>query len=60
MTWALRLRQVFKIDSETCDVCGGAVKMVARKPVSTLQLPVKPREPLINYFSVIPAQAGIQ
>ena len=29
MSWAQRLWQVFKIDIETCKVCGGAVKVVA-------------------------------
>ena len=29
MTWAQRLKRVFKIDIETCDHCGGAVKVIA-------------------------------
>ena len=29
MTWAQRLRRVFKIDIETCPVCGGAMGIVA-------------------------------
>jgi hypothetical protein len=29
MTWARRLRRVFKIDVEVCEHCGGAVKIVA-------------------------------
>jgi len=29
MTWAQRLKRVFKIDIETCDQCGGAVKVIA-------------------------------
>jgi hypothetical protein len=29
MTWAQRLRRVFKIDIETCPVCGGAMRIVA-------------------------------
>ena len=29
MTWAHRLKRVFKIDIETCDKCGGAVKVIA-------------------------------
>ncbi len=29
MTWAQRLKRVFKIDIETCDHCGGAVKIIA-------------------------------
>ena len=33
MTWAQRLRWVFKIDIMTCEVCGGAVKVAARKSV---------------------------
>ncbi len=29
MTWAQRLKRVFKIDIETCGECGGAVKVAA-------------------------------
>ena len=29
MTWAQRLKRVFKIDIETCDQCGGALKVIA-------------------------------
>jgi hypothetical protein len=29
MTWAQRLKRVFKIDIETCEHCGSAVKMIA-------------------------------
>lgn len=29
MTWAQRLKRVFKIDIETCGHCGGAVKIIA-------------------------------
>ena len=29
MTWAQRLRRVFRIDVETCPKCGGAVKIIA-------------------------------
>jgi hypothetical protein len=29
MTWAQRLRRVFNIDIETCEVCGGPVKVIA-------------------------------
>jgi hypothetical protein len=29
MTWAQRLRRVFRIDVETCPRCGGAVKIIA-------------------------------
>jgi len=29
MTWARRLKRVFKIDVEVCEHCGGAVKIVA-------------------------------
>src|SRR4030065_676571 len=28
MTWAQRLKRVFRIDIETCDHCGGAVKII--------------------------------
>lgn len=29
MTWAKRLKRVFDIDVQTCDACGGAVKITA-------------------------------
>lgn len=29
MSWAQRLKRVFQIDIETCDHCGGAVKIIA-------------------------------
>ena len=29
MTWAQRLKRVFNIDIETCEHCGGAVKVIA-------------------------------
>ena len=29
MTWAQRLKRVFRIDVETCEQCGGAVKIIA-------------------------------
>ena len=29
MTWAQRLKRVFNIDISTCDVCGGAVKVIS-------------------------------
>ena len=29
MTWAQRLKRVFKIDIETCSVCGGAMRIIA-------------------------------
>jgi hypothetical protein len=29
MTWVQRLKRVFKIDIETCDRCGGTVKLIA-------------------------------
>ena len=29
MTWAQRLKRVFNIDIETCNSCGGAVKIIA-------------------------------
>ncbi len=29
MTWAQRLKQVLSIEIQTCDLCGGAVKIIA-------------------------------
>jgi 23S rRNA U2552 (ribose-2'-O)-methylase RlmE/FtsJ len=30
MTWSQRLKRVFGIDIETCAVCGGALRIIAR------------------------------
>jgi hypothetical protein len=29
MTWAQRIKRVFNIDIETCQACGGAVRIIA-------------------------------
>ena len=29
MTWAQRLKRVFKIDIETCETCGGKMQVIA-------------------------------
>jgi len=29
MTWAQRLKRVFRIDIDTCEHCGGAVRIIA-------------------------------
>ena len=29
MTWAQRLKRVFKLDLETCETCGGRMKVIA-------------------------------
>ena len=29
MTWVQRLKRVFKIEIETCEACGGKVKVIA-------------------------------
>ena len=29
MTWAQRLRRVFNMDIEACEICGGPVKVIA-------------------------------
>jgi hypothetical protein len=29
MTWAQRLKRVFNIDIETCQACGGALRIIA-------------------------------
>ena len=29
MTWALRLKRAFNIDIKICEMCGGAVKVIA-------------------------------
>jgi len=29
MTWAQRLKRVFRLDVETCQACGGAMRIIA-------------------------------
>lgn len=40
MTWAQRLKRVFNIDIETCNACGGAIKVIAciKDPVVIKQI----------------------
>ena len=45
MTWAQRLKRVFRVDIETCADCGGAVRIVAlhRRPGGDREAPCAPR-----------------
>ncbi len=51
MTWAQRLKRVFKIDIETCGECGGAVKIIA-----SIEDPAVIRKILKHLDKIIPVQ----
>ncbi len=59
MTWAQRLKRVFKIDIETCEQCGGAVKMIAsiedpiviKQILAHLELRAAPATPAFRPFA---------
>jgi len=40
MTWAQRFKRVFNIDIETCQACGGAVRIVADTSDRCIEDPV--------------------
>ncbi len=52
MTWAQRLKRVFKIDIETCRECGGTVKVIA-----CIEDPVV-IEKILTHLNVKAASAG--
>jgi hypothetical protein len=67
MTWAQRLKRVFKIEIETCAHCGGAVKMIAsiEDPVVIKQILAHlercdaPTTPAIRPFARAPPQTEL-
>ena len=64
MTWAHRLKRVFKIDILTCEHCGGAVKVIAsiedpaviKKILQHLDRHVEPARPAFRPFARAPPQ----
>jgi len=54
ITWAQRLKRVFKIDVETCRVCGGAVRVIAR-----FEGPVAIKKILVYLEAKLPTQAAL-
>ena len=52
MTWAQRLKRVFKIDVETCRVCGGAARVIA-----CIEDPVVIKKILTHLEGKLPARA---
>ena len=49
MTWAERLKRVFRMDVETCGACGGTVKIIA-----CIEDPVVIRKILTHLSQVVP------
>ena len=66
MTWAQRLKRVFKIDIETCEQCGGAVKVIAsiedpaviKHILEHLERRVEPATPVCKPFARAPPPAA--
>ena len=67
MTWAQRLKRVFNIDIETCEHCGGAVKVIAsiedpaviRKILEHLDRRAQATPPAFRPFARAPPQAPL-
>ena len=67
MTWAQRLKRVFKIEIETGEHCGGAVKVIASiedpaviKPIlEHLERRVEPATPTFRPFARAPPPAAL-
>ena len=64
MTWAQRLKRVFKLDIETCEHCGGAAKVIAsiedpaviKKILDHLDRRAAPATPVFRPFAPAPPQ----
>ena len=55
MTWAERLKRVFRMDVETCGACGGTVKIIA-----CIEDPVVIKKILTHLKGqVVPARTGL-
>ena len=67
MTWARRLKRVFKIDILTCEHCGGAVKVqasiedpaVIKKILGHLARRAEAATPVFRPFARAPPQPGL-
>ena len=55
MTWAHRLKRVFRIDVETCQACGGAMKIIA-----SIEDPVVIRKILAHLEQAAPGREGLR
>ena len=54
MTWAQRLKRVFKIDVEMCRVCGGTARVIA-----CIEDPVVIKKILVHLEEKLPARAAL-
>jgi hypothetical protein len=67
MTWAQRLKRVFKIEIETCEHCGGAVKVIAsiedpaviKQILTHLERRAEPATPASRPFARAPPQTEL-
>ena len=67
MTWAQRLKRVFKLDVETCRVCGGSARVIAciedpvviKKILTYLEEKLPTRAALLLPDSRAPPQCGL-
>ena len=55
ITWAQRLKRVFRIDVETCPACGGAVRVIA-----SIEDPVIIRKILTHLAHAEPGSEGLR
>ena len=55
MTWAQRLRRVFRIDVETCQACGDAVKIIA-----SIEAPAVIRKILAHLEQAVPGGEAVR
>ena len=68
MTWAQRLKRVFKIDIETCEHCGGAVKVIAsiedpavvKQILAHLKQRAEAATPVFRPFARAPPRTGLR
>jgi hypothetical protein len=54
ITWAQRLKRVFKIDVEMCRVCGGSARVIA-----CIEDPVVIKKILVHLQEKLPARAAL-
>jgi hypothetical protein len=55
MSWAQRLKRVFRVDVETCQACGGAVKIIA-----SIEAPVVIQKILAHLEQATPVREVVQ
>jgi len=54
ITWAQRLKRVFKIDVQMCRVCGGSARVIA-----CIEDPVVIKKILVHLQEKLPARAAL-